>query len=261
MRIHSLQEVEILQLTDNSKVKLKDRVIKEIPLTIFVNSKEVGTLFCTPSGVEFLAVGFLFSQGMINDREKIKELYFNPEKNFIQVRLDMSRQELEKLSSSKNIHLSSCGVCSFKMLSLLNNFEEITSCFKIKKEILFAAMEQFEKKSHLFKLTGGNHSCALHNGEKFEVFAEDIGRHNAVDKVLGQCHLQGIETRDKLLLVSGRVSWEILTKATAGNIPIIASPSAPTNLAIQMAHRLNISLAGFVRKKRMNIYSHPWRIV
>lgn len=261
MRLNSIKEIEILRLTKKGKVKGKDKVIKEIPLTIFANNVEVGALFYTPPGADYLAVGFLLSQGIIENREKIKGVYFNPEKNFTQVKLDLSVENVKTLSSSKNLYLSSCGACSFSMPGFSNNLKRIDSCFKIKKEALFKVMEEFEKKSHLFKTTGGNHSCGLYNGESFEVFAEDIGRHNAVDKIVGKCYLREIKTEDKLLLVSGRVSWEILTKTAGAAIPILASPSAPTDLAISLAHRLNITLVGFLRKKRMNIYTHPRRVV
>jgi len=203
----------------------------------------------------------LLSQGIIKDKERIKEIHFNPEKNFVQVKLDIPEKELKKLSLLKNMYLSSCGICSFIMPAPLSSLGKINSSLKVKRKVLFGAMEEFEEKSHLFKTTGGNHSCALYNGEKLEVFAEDIGRHNAVDKVIGKCFLQGIETKGKTLLLSGRISWEILTKAAIAAIPLVASPSAPTSLAIHLAKKLNVTVVGFLRKERMNVYTHTWRVI
>ena len=261
MNLPSTQDIEITCLKGKSRIKIKDKVIREIPLTIFLNSTQVGCLLCTPSKVDCLAVGFLFTQGMIQKTEKIKDIYFNPVKSFIQVKMDKPGKDIKKISLSKNLHLSSCGVCSFYPSEQSDNSERINSSFKIERKLLFEVMEEFEKKSSLFKTTGGNHSAALYNREKLEVFAEDIGRHNAVDKVLGECFLREIETEERLLLVSGRISWEILTKAFKGSIPVLASPSAPTNLAVSLADRLNITVIGFLRGKRMNIYTHPWRVI
>ena len=122
-------------------------------------------------------------------------------------------------------------------------------------------MKKLEEKSLTFKNTGGVHSCALCSQESIEVLAEDIGRHNAVDKVFGECFMRGIFTQNKAILTSGRVSSEILIKVAKRKIPIIASHSAPTNLAVDLAERLNITLIGFVRGKRINIYTHNYRVI
>jgi len=259
MNLSSTKEVEILRLTEKERVKLKDRVIKEILLAIFVNTEKIGTLLCTPPGLEYLAAGFLLSQGIIepDDKNRIKDIYLNFQKSFIQVKIDISDQKLKKITSGRYI-TSSCGECSFYNLE----FKKLNSPFQIKENFLFAAMEEFEKKSTLFKITGGNHSCGLYNNSgKLEVFAEDLGRHNALDKVFGECLLRGIETRDKFLLLSGRISWEILSKAAQRAVPLLASPSAPTDLAVSLADKLNITLVGFLRQGRMNIYTHPWRVI
>ena len=122
-------------------------------------------------------------------------------------------------------------------------------------------MRQFQQSSLTFKHTGGVHSCALCSQEGMEIFTEDIGRHNAMDKIFGECFIKGISIQDKFILTSGRVSSEILIKAVKQKVPIIASHSAPTDLAVGLAEKLNLTLIGFVRGCRMNIYTNNYRII
>ena len=117
-------------------------------------------------------------------------------------------------------------------------------------------IKEFNKSSQLFLDTGGVHSCALCDINKIIIFKEDIGRHNALDKVLGKALLEDIDFRDKIILTSGRISSEILIKTAKRQIPVIVSRSAPTSLSIDIAKKLNITLIGFARGKRMNIYSN-----
>lgn len=259
-----VKQLQVVRIQGERKSKLKDTVIREIPLTLFLNTEKIGVLFCTPCKIKSLVVGFIFSQGIIKDKQIIKQVYFNSEKKFAQVIVDLPQDRVKEFCSpekTKNMYLSSCGICSFRETDSDIYPGNINSSLKVKSSTLFQAMQDFEEKSHLFKLTGANHSCGVHNGEKIEAFAEDIGRHNAVDKVIGECWLRGIETRNKLLLVSGRISWEIITKAIRVSIPLIASPSAPTDLALKLANRANITVVGFVRGKKMNVYTHPGRII
>lgn len=261
MNFSPVEKVEIIRVTEKKRVQLEDKVVRETPLTIFANAQKVKTLLYTPGKADCLAVGFLFTQGLISCTEEIKDVYFDPEKNFVQVKLDGSQENLQQTSSQKKPFLPVCGMHSFCLPEYVHNSTSITSSFQIKKEMLFEAMENFEKKSELFKISGGNHSAGLFDGRKIEFFAEDVGRYNAVDKVIGEYLLRKITIKDKVLFLSGRISWEILIKAFRARIPIVVSPSAPTNLAISLARTVNITLIGFLRKQRMNIYTHPWRVV
>ena len=121
-------------------------------------------------------------------------------------------------------------------------------------------MQEMGKRSELFRETGGVHSSALAREGTLVLFREDIGRHNAIDKIIGECLLSGIPFDDALLMTSGRITSEIARKAGIAGIPVIASRSAPTSLAIRMAEELDLTIVGFVRGKRMNIYTGDWRI-
>ena len=115
--------------------------------------------------------------------------------------------------------------------------------------------------SDLFKNTGGVHSVAIYDNQELITIKEDVARHNAMDKAIGDCVLNDINLKDKIIFVSGRISCEMILKAAKSGIPIVISKSAPTNLSVEIAKKLNITLAGFVRGERMNIYTNPQRII
>jgi len=121
--------------------------------------------------------------------------------------------------------------------------------------------KEFQQRSQIFRTTGGVHSAALCDTEGILVFSEDIGRHNAIDKIFGECILRDIPTDDHIIITSGRISSEILLKIAKRNVPILISKAAPTNLGISLANDLGVTLVGFVRGKRMNVYANEWRVV
>ena len=130
----------------------------------------------------------------------------------------------------------------------------------ISAEDVFGLVKQFQHRSEVYRATGGVHSAALCRGRQILVFAEDIGRHNAVDKIFGRCLLEDIATEGGVVVTSGRISSEILLKVAKRDIPLLLSKAAPTNLGVKLADDLGITLIGFVRGRRMNVYSHGWRV-
>ena len=136
----------------------------------------------------------------------------------------------------------------------------IDTGFSIEAATLSAATTAFVRRSRLFKTTGGVHAAAIAAGSEIIAFAEDVGRHNAFDKVVGACYRQGIELVDKIALATGRLSRELVAKAIPVSLPLVASRSAPTSAAAELADEANLTLVGFVRAGRMNIYTHPWRV-
>jgi FdhD protein len=135
------------------------------------------------------------------------------------------------------------------------------SMTRVSSEEIQALLKKFRSISELFMQTGGVHSAALADQERIHLFAEDIGRHNAVDKIIGKAFLAGIPVADKILLSSGRISGEIMTKVIRNRIPIMISRTAPTCMSITYAEDHGITLIGFARGNRMNIYTHPQRVV
>ena len=253
-------DVNILQMSSEKREKLKDRIVCEIPLTIVVNENKLITLQCSPDKLEYLAIGFLLSEGFIKEETKIKYLNLNKSDWHIKIGLEENFPDI-KNSLLKKAFGSGCGkAVTFNQGVYIQELTPLKIQVKYPWEKISNLMEELQKRSLTFKNTGGVHSCALCSQERIEVFSEDIGRHNAMDKVFGECFIKGISTQDKAILTSGRISSEILIKAARRKVSIIASRSAPTDLAVSLAEKLNLTLIGFVRGHRMNIYTHNYRI-
>lgn len=254
----SLEEVKKYKINKIKKEEistLEDIVVIEYPFTIFINDEELITLLCSPKSLKYLAVGFLYSEGFINSFSDIKNMIIDEEKGIADIFVKEENKLAEKLYGKRTI-TSGCGKGTI-FYSVIDSFKSkaINKDFSIEPKNIVRLMRQFNKKSELFLNTGGVHSCAIANFDDIIVFEEDIGRHNALDKVIGKALVENIDLTDKIVLTSGRISSEILIKAAKNQIPIIASRSAPTSLAVEMARELNILLIGFVRGEKMNIYS------
>jgi len=237
-----------------------DQVVIEAPLTIYINGSELVTLLCTPEKVDCLALGFLRSEGFIVNMSEVQALRSCPEEGLVEVDLKEQKGLAEKLFGKRTI-TSGCGkgTIFYNVLDSLRS-TPLTGKLKISAGKVWELNGELQKKALLFKTTGGVHSAALANSEKLLYFHEDIGRHNAVDKIIGECLFNSVPTDDKALFTSGRLSSEILLKAAKLKIQLIVSRAAPTSLSVELAEAMNITLVGFVRGLRMNIYSHPWRI-
>ncbi len=254
-----VEEKEILRLNKSGLSKEPDQIVSEVPLTIYLNEQEFVTLLCTPELTDMLAIGFLRSEGLITGIRDIKSLRVDVEQGFIFLET-MGSKMPEKLYGKRTI-TSGCGkgTIFFNVLDSLKN-APITSSLFIKPKQLQTLLYLLQEKALIFKTTGGAHSAAICSPDKMIYFCEDIGRHNAVDKLVGLCLKNNISTHDKILLTSGRVSSEILAKVAKLRIPILVSRAAPTTLSIELAQKLNITLVGFARGSRFNIYSSSERI-
>lgn len=252
----SIKNYEIIRFKRGEISIEEDLAIVEYPFTIFLNDEELITLLCSPKNLNYLAIGFLNSEGIINSREDIEKISIDEEKGIAHIYTKNKNSLGEKLFGKRTI-TSGCGkgtifynvIDSFKSKKINNNI-------KINPNNILNLIKKFNSKSQLFLDTGGVHSCALCDKEKIILFEEDIGRHNALDKILGKCLIDKINFSDKIILTSGRISSEILIKIAKRKIPIIVSRSAPTHLAIELANDLNITLIGFARGEKMNIYSN-----
>ncbi len=260
-RVGLSKEVNIVRIASKRREILKDEVVCEVPLTILVNEEELVTLQCSPHNLEYLAVGFLLSEGILGKGTEIERMDLSEKGWYIRVGL-RGDFPIDKYLSGRRIIGSGCsGAITF--------YRDIDAqeCVPLEDETEYSCqkissfMRQFQRKSLTFKNTGGVHSCALCSQEGIEIFAEDIGRHNAVDKIFGECFIKRISTQGKFILTSGRVSSEILIKAVKQKVPIVASHSAPTDLAVGLAEKLNLTLVGFVRGDRMNIYTNNTRVM
>ncbi len=253
--------VSVLRITEQDCTEIRDVVAREFPLTIILNNQELVTLTCSPANLKYLVLGFLASEGFIRAREEVKSILVDNRRGVARVetkgRPDIAAGDL----IFKRIITSGCGKgASFYSVGNAANAAMVESKTEISASQVFAIMREFQHRSEVFKNTGGVHSAALTDGERLLIFAEDIGRHNAIDKIFGQCLWENATTEDRVIVTSGRVSSEILFKVAKRNIPIIISRSAPTDLAVDTASDLGITLIGFVRGKRMNVYANSWRV-
>jgi FdhD protein len=208
-----------------------------------------------------MALGFLLSEGILKDRKSLLDVQVDEKNYTVSVTLADLPEDVDATFHKKTI-TSGCGRgITFTDASNLKDLPPNKSFIRISVEEIQALLKKFSSISELFMQTGGVHSAALADQERIHLFAEDIGRHNAVDKIIGKAFLAGIPVADKILLSSGRISGEIMTKVIRNRIPIMISRTAPTCMSITYAEDHGITLIGFARGNRMNIYTHPQRVV
>lgn len=255
----SLSIFQIEKVNEHRREREKNFIIAEKPITIFLNDKEIITLLATPENLKELAVGFLLSEGWLREDKPVESVAEEPE-GIVRITVKYRLTLTEKLFLKRTI-TSGCGrgVIYYNVLDALG-MPKIRSAQKISGEKVFNLMQELNRHSLLYRQSGSVHGAAIADTEGIKIFCEDIGRHNAVDKVLGSAFLQGYSPAGKMLLTSGRVSSEILVKAAKRKIPFIFSYSGPTDLAVQMAREIGITLAGYIRGHRMKIYAHQERI-
>jgi FdhD protein len=254
------EKFSILKLTERGGSSIDDVVAKEFPLTIILNNQELLTLLCSPMNLRYLAVGFLFSEGLIKSKDEIKKIIVDDRRGVVRVETE-GDVELARDVLFKRLITSGCGRgVSFYSAADAQGQVKVESRIEISTLELLALVKEFQNRSQIYRATGGVHSAALCDTRDILVFSEDIGRHNAIDKIFGECILNDIATDDHIIITSGRISSEILLKVAKRNVPIIVSKSAPTNLGVRLAADLGVTLVGFVRGKRVNVYTHDWRI-
>lgn len=246
---------------DNLKLnKEDDDVICEYPLTIFLNDIEYATLLCTPEYRRELIVGYLKSDYLINDLDDVESIIIDEDKGLAYVELHDISMLSEELHRKRYI-TSGCSSSAvfydtLDAIKLRKNVEEN----KINMTSVFKIMTLLNQSSDLFRQTGGVHVAGLFDNVSNCFIVEDIGRHNAVDKIVGNMIINKTDPSDKVVAVSGRISSEMILKCAKANINVVISRSAPMDKAIDIARKLNITLIGFVRGKKANIYSASARI-
>ena len=254
------KSVEALHIDREGSEIRTEWAAREFPLTIMLNGEQLVTVLCSPTDLEALAVGFLFSEGIIKAKEEITGLTLDDERGIVRIRTATDKTADGKLFM-KRVLTTGCGRgMAFYSYADLDRKKKVQSGLKVTPAEVLALSKGFQSASELYRTTHGVHSAALCDTREILVFAEDIGRHNAVDKVLGRCLLDGLDLSDRILVTSGRISSEILFKAAGSGIPILMSKSAPTDMGVELARELGITLIGFVRGGGMNVYAGEQRI-
>lgn len=240
-----------------------DDLTIEEPLEIRVNGKTIATTMRTPGRDEELATGFLVSEAIVRQRKEIAKILITVENT---VDVDLAKGVKLKIGSAQRFGTisSSCGLCGKTSIDAIRqNFPPIESHnIRIGLENLLTFPDRLRKQQSAFDKTGGIHAAGIFGiDDELVIVREDIGRHNAVDKAIGRAFLDDQLPLDRhVLLVSGRASFEIVQKALAAGIPIVAAVSAPSSLAVSFARENNQTLVGFLRPPSFNLYSHVERV-
>jgi FdhD protein len=231
-------------------------VIEEAFITIYINGVELASIMATPQQEDFLALGFLKNEGLIGNLSEIEVLHVSKAGCCVDIWLDRAFEIPDRV-----IITSGCGGgVTFDDPSL--GIEPLQDNLQIEPQALHQSFRRLQPPNSLYARSRGVHAAGLLDPEsgKLNAVVEDVGRHNAIDKLTGCCLLHGIETRGKVLLVTGRTSSEMLRKAAVMGCPIVASRTSPTSLSVEMARAWNITLVGYVRSGGLRVYSRPERL-
>lgn len=244
------------QVVEGDQVRQVDGgVIDEQLLSIYVNGESLATMMCSPVQLEALTVGFLYNEAIIDSADEIALLQLNKTNAVADVILTRGEVNLPR----RMILTTGCGG-GVTGQELSKEFPALDSAFQTEPAIILRLMRQLQGAARLYNAVRGVHTAILGAESGLLVSAEDVGRHNAVDKVAGQALLDGIYTRDRILLTSGRISSEMLGKARRMGIPLVASRTAPTSVTVELAQAWQICVAGYVRSGVMRVYTHGWRL-
>lgn len=238
-----------------------DQVVREIPLTIHYNHEEIATLLCSPSQTEELVYGFLLNEGFIRFPEDVYEIRHDPADHLVWV--EGKPCHLQKELMSKRFVSACCGKsrASFCFANDVLMVKPLTSTLSISLQDAYSYGEFLQSHLPLFHSTGGVHSGGIGYAGKVLLTSYDIGRHNVFDKLSGSAFRSGLSLENHVIFFSGRVSSEILLKVAKMNVPILIARGAPTDLALSQAVALNITVVGFAREHRLNIYTCSERII
>jgi FdhD protein len=224
-------------------------VVREQPLTIHVNGEKFLTLLCSPMRLDALVVGYLWMEKVIERTEDVVAL----EVSAVDGRADVTLAGAVRLPTERILTSGCGGGITFRIDHRL--FPRLHSSLVVRPRQLAEGMKLLFQAAEHYQRSRGIHGAALYDGERLLEVAEDVGRHNAVDKVKGQALLDGIETRDRILLSTGRISSEMLLKAARMGVPLVASRTSPNEMAVALAEQLNVTVCGYVRPDSLNLYA------
>lgn len=226
----------------------------EKPLRIYVNDNYIVTLMATPERIEELAYGWLWSNDLISTAREVHKIFVDIERAIVFIEISGDLPEvIERIVSS------GCG--GGAMISdYLSTVPEVKSDLRISLKSLVSLQTQFMQKAIIYKETGGVHGAALSSSEDILFTAEDIGRHNTVDKVIGWSLINKLDLKNTMIFTTGRISSEMLFKVAKASLPIVITRTAATDLAVKLAEKAGVTIVGYLRKNRAEIYSHPENI-
>jgi FdhD protein len=256
----NVARVRSMRATSETAIDESTTVAVERPLTVVLDDQELVTLLCSPSDMDYLAIGYLFAEGFIERATEISRLIVDGERGIVRVSTQGGAAP-DRQMLFKRLITSACGRgAAFYTAADALHPSRVESRTVVTPAGISALVDEFNRRSSVFESTGGVHSAALTDTERILVYNDDLGRHNAIDKVFGECIMKGTTMEGRLVITSGRTPSEMVLKAARGKVPILVSPSATTDLGIRLAEDLGITLVGFARGKTMTVYSNRWRV-
>lgn len=239
---------------------LNDLVVREQRIELVLNDIPVLAMLALPRDVEALALGFLVSEGLWHDRELLPECRFDASVGQVFCTGEFDDDAVEGIHRRWTFGTGCGGGGTARDPSRLAKCRSVSSSVTVRASRLAQLGRKFSQMGLLYRMTGGVHACGIADTDDILLFAEDVGRHNAFDKVAGMALQQSIDVSNKIALTTGRLSAEIVSKAVAHGIPILASSSAPSAMGVQWSRRFCLTLVGFLRGKRMNVYTGYQRV-
>lgn len=262
-----MQEIKVsrINVTEQTIEQRTDYIAEDTAIHIFLNKYHYGTILCTPEQLEVMVVGHLLSEGLLKSTNEINELVIKEDgKCLVTLKPEIDAQtRISRSQRFARLIVSSCGAPNYRPLSeIINNLPPIDMTLTIPANVISESVKQLNFIATKFRKTGGVHVAALYSTKgKLVALAEDVGRHNAVDKVIGVVATKKMDLTKLFLASSGRLTGDIVLKAARTQIPVIASLSAAIRSGLETGNLTKITLIGFVRGKRMNVYTYPERIV
>jgi FdhD protein len=251
-------ETNYTSVTPGKRQATSGPIVCELPLTINLNGRELVTTLCSPTELEYLVAGILFSEGIIQNREDIAAITVDFAAGTAEARVagctDGNRTAFRPLVASGG------GKGASSYAAGRPGFPGVQSETRVSAAGVQDLVSNFLHYSDAYQVTHGVHSAALCDAQKILVFSDDIGRHNALDKVFGRCLLEGISVAGGIIITSGRISSEILLKVAKRGIPVLISKAPPTDMGIKLATELGITLV-VARRDEIAVYSHDWRVM
>lgn len=251
---------EVTKVKGGKKFPFEDTLIREIKLDLYVNDKKIAALMATPVDQEALAVGYLMSENIIDKVKDIENITLKDDGMRVDIIAKINENAVDRLNS-EGVVISGCGRSKTANIDI-DKIEAMVNhnSYHIHADQISEEMNGFFQYCKLYEQTGSVHTAKLYlDGGEFFI-AEDIAQHSTVDKVIGKAKLVGVNTTNSVLMVSGRLSSEMVAKAVMHQIPIVVSRTASTCLGVQIANKFGLTLVGFARENRMNIYTHQGRI-
>lgn len=258
--MEALFTTEILKFKGDESFVCDDVLVREIKLELFVNDEKVGTLMATPIDEQALAVGYLMSENIIANAKDIQNIESQNDGMSVHIKAKIDEANLAKLNAS-GVVISGCGrALSANIDPQSIEAAKIDSQIHFSKEQILKQMSEFYTQCELYEKTGCVHTAKLFVNENTFFIGEDIAQHNTIDKALGKARLANVDLSKCFLMVSGRLSSEMVAKAVMHKVPVIVSRTAPTCLGVMIARKFNLTLCGFARGDKINIYSGEFRI-